>query len=29
MKKEIGEKFTQRYGGENLAKMKMEVERFG
>jgi len=29
MKKEISEKFTQRYGGEIIAKMKMEVERFG
>lgn len=29
MKKEIGEKFTQRYGGEIIAKMEMEVERFG
>ena len=29
MKKGIDEKFTQRYGGEIIAKMKMEVERFG
>ena len=29
MKKKIGEKFTQRYGGKIIAKMKMEVERFG
>jgi hypothetical protein len=25
----IGEKFTQLYGGEIIARMEMEVKRFG
>lgn len=25
----IGEKLTQRYGGEIIARMEMEVKRFG